>query len=164
MRSSRAYEEGLIRSSYSEKLLQKVRSCPHEEVYPSVSAEACTILQTLAGLGSTNKTAIFLPFPFQALALSFLHFSLRPFISHSLTRQAEGIFSFPFLSGYMGPRTLISSGNNTANELARRGALLHLSTVQCGLSPLPLASTLLWNRTRTVSSKFFRHTSPLSIY
>ena len=57
----------------------------------------------------------------------------------------------------MGPRTLVSTGNNTADELARRGALLAPSAIPCSLSPLisRIHSCLISDWRRTVSSKYF---------
>ena len=48
-------------------------------------------------------------------------------------------------------------GNNSTDELARRGALLVLSIIPCSLSPLisRIHSFLFSDWTRTVSSKFF---------
>ena len=50
----------------------------------------------------------------------------------------------------MGPRTLVFPGNDAADELARRGALLVISVIPCSLF---LFSFSDWRR--TVSSKFF---------
>ena len=57
----------------------------------------------------------------------------------------------------MGPRTLVSPGNDTADELARRGALLAPSAIPCSLSPLisRIHSRLISDWRRTVSSKYF---------
>ena len=57
----------------------------------------------------------------------------------------------------MGPRTLISSGNNTADELARQEALLAPSTILCSLSPLicRIHFCLFLDWRRTASLKFF---------
>ena len=57
----------------------------------------------------------------------------------------------------MGPRTLVSPGNDAADELARRGALLAPSAIPCSLSPLisRIHSRLFSDWRRTVSSKYF---------
>ena len=59
----------------------------------------------------------------------------------------------------MGPRTLILflPGNDTADELARREALLAPSAIPCSLSPVisRIHSRLISDWRRTVSSKFF---------
>ena len=54
----------------------------------------------------------------------------------------------------MSPWTLVSPGNNAADELARWEALLVPSTIPCSLSPL-LSHPLFSDWMRTVSSKFF---------
>ena len=57
----------------------------------------------------------------------------------------------------MDPRTLVSPRNDTADELARRGALLAPSAIPCSLSSLTsrIHSRLISDWRRTVSSKFF---------
>ena len=57
----------------------------------------------------------------------------------------------------MSPRTLASSGNDAADELARRGALLSPSAILCSLSPLisRIQCIFLSDWRRTVSSKLF---------
>ena len=65
----------------------------------------------------------------------------------------------------MGPWTLVSPGNDAADELARRGALLALSAIPCSPSPLISLthSSLFLDWRRTVSSKFFdTHASLIS--
>ena len=77
-------------------------------VFSGFSAEACAILQVLAGLGSTNKPATSLLSSFcLTLALS----SPPSFISISLTDLAGTVFSLLlFYQATMGPRTLIFLG------------------------------------------------------
>ena len=55
------------------------------------------------------------------------------------------------------PRHSFLLGNDTADKLARRGALLALSAIPCSLSPLisRIHSRLILDRRHTVSSKFF---------
>ena len=63
----------------------------------------------------------------------------------------------------MGSRTLVSPGNDAADELARQGALLVPSAIPCGLSP-PISrihSSFFSDWRRTVSSKFFDTQVPL---
>ena len=57
----------------------------------------------------------------------------------------------------MGPRTLVSPGNDAADELARLGALLAPSKITCSLSSLisRIYSRLFSDWRRTVSSKYF---------
>ena len=61
------------------------------------------------------------------------------------------------------PDYLILSGNDAADELARRGALLAPSAIPCSLSPLisRIHSRLLSDWRRTVSLKFFNTQVPL---
>ena len=53
----------------------------------------------------------------------------------------------------MGPRKLVSPGNDTADELTRRGALLVPSAIPCSVSRIYFCLISDWRR--TVSSKFF---------
>ena len=56
----------------------------------------------------------------------------------------------------MGPRTLISPGEQRAHELARRRVLLAPSAIPCSLSHIScIHSCLFSDWRRTVSSKFF---------
>ena len=57
----------------------------------------------------------------------------------------------------MGHRTLVSLGNDAADELARPGALLAPSAIPCGLSPLisHIHCFLFSDLRRIVLSKFF---------
>ena len=57
----------------------------------------------------------------------------------------------------MGLWTLVSAGNDTADELARRRALLVPPAIPCSLSPFisRIHSSLFSDWRRTVSSKFF---------
>ena len=57
----------------------------------------------------------------------------------------------------MGPGHSFLQRNDTADELARRGALLALSAISCSLSPLTsrIHSRLISDWRRTVSSKYF---------
>ena len=62
-----------------------------------------------------------------------------------------------FYQTTMDPRTLVSPGYDTADEQARRGALLAPSAIPCSLSPLisRIHSCLFSDWRRTVSSRFF---------
>ena len=62
----------------------------------------------------------------------------------------------------MGPRTLVSPGKDTADELVRRGALLTPSAIPCSLSRLIscIHSSLFSDWRRTVSFKFFNTQVP----
>ena len=63
----------------------------------------------------------------------------------------------PFCTPIAGLGSTIKSGNDTADELARRGALLAPSAIPCSLSaPISrIHSRLISDWRRTVSSKFF---------
>ena len=56
----------------------------------------------------------------------------------------------------MGPRTLVSLGNDADDELARRGTLLAPSAIPCSLSFISRVHSFLFSDwRRTVSSRFF---------
>ena len=125
----------------------------------------CTLF---AGLGSTNKSAI---------SLLFLYY-LTPVLSSPPCPLLQ-VFSYLKLCGRSGRNCLLSPfvlsgyngssghsflpGNDTADELARRGALLAPSAILCSLSPLisRIHSSLFSDWRRTVSSKFFDTQVPL---
>ena len=62
----------------------------------------------------------------------------------------------------MGSRALVSTGNDAADELPRRGAVLVPSAIPCSLSPLisRIQSCLFLDRRRSVSSKFLNTQAP----
>ena len=135
------------------------RQAQYVQVFPLKPAPFCTLF---AGLGNTIKSAISLFF-FSCLTLvlssppcPLLHLScyLKP-----CGRSGRNCpFSPPVLSGYNGsPDTRFSRGNDTADELARRGALLAPSAIPCSLCPLTsrIHSCLFSDWRRTVSSKYF---------
>ena len=113
-----------------------------------------------AGLGSTNKFAISLLFSSSStLALSsppcpLLHLSFYLNLSGRSGRNC--LLSPLVLSGH-NRSPLVSPGNDAADELARRGALLAPSVIPCSLSSLisRIHSCLFSDWRRTVSSKFF---------
>ena len=118
------------------------RQAQYAQVFPLKSAPFCTLF---AGLGSTNKSAISLLFYYLTLVLSsppcpLLHLSCYLKLCG---RSGGTVFSLLF-SGHS-----FLPGNDAADELARRGALLAPSAIPCSLSPLVSD----WRR--TVSSKFF---------
>ena len=114
-----------------------------------------------AGLGSTNKSAIFLPFSYLILALSslsclFLHLSFylnlwQELSSLSCSIRLQWIPEHSFLPG-----------NDAADKLARRGALLAPSAIPCSVSPLTsrIHSCLFSDWRCTASSKFVDTGSP----
>ena len=114
------------------------RHAQYVQVFPVKPAPFYTLF---AGLGSTNKSAIFFLF---SCCLTLVLSSppcplLHPFSYLKLCGRSgrNCLFSPPVLSGYNGsPDTRFSRGNDTADELARRGALLAPSAIPCSLSPL----------------------------
>ena len=103
-------------------------------------APFCTLF---AGLGSTNKFAISLLFSYYLTLFLF---------------SPPCLLSPPVLSGYNKyPDTRFLPANDTADELARRGALLAPSSISCSLSRLisRIHSYLFLDWRSTASSKYF---------
>ena len=127
------------------------------QVFSLKPAPFCTFF---AGLGSTIKSAISLLFSFYLTLV--LPSPLCPLLHLSFYLK---------LSGWSGRNCLLSCsirlqwvpghsflpGNDAADELARRGALLAPPAIPCSLSPLTshIHSRLISDWRRTVSSKFF---------
>ena len=131
------------------------RQAQYVQVFPLKPAPFCTLF---AGLGSTNKPATSLLF-FVTLVLSsspcsLLHLS---FYLKLCGRSDRNCLLSPVLSGYMGPQTFVSPGNDAADELARRRALLAPSAIPFRFFPFTsrIYSRLFSDWRRTVSSKFF---------
>ena len=118
------------------------RKARYVQVFPLKPAPFCTLF---AGLGSTNKSAISLLFSYYlTLVLSSPPCPLLHLSSCSIRLQWVPGHSF-------------LPGNDTADELARRGVLLAPSAIPCSLSP-PISrihSCLFSDWRRTVSSKYF---------
>ena len=126
------------------------RQAQYAQVFPLKPAPFCTLF---AGLGSANKSAIF--FLFSSCLTLVLTSPPCPFLH---------LFSYLKLCGRSGRNCLLSpvlSGYNgfldTADELARRGALLPPSAIPCSLSSLisRFHSRLTSDWRRTASSKYF---------
>ena len=135
------------------------RQAQYVPVFLLKPAPFCTLV---AGLGNTIKSAIFLLFSYYlTLVLSsppcpLLYLSCYLKLSGRSGRNC--LLSPPVLSGYNGsPGHSFLLGNDTADELARQGALLAPSTIPCSLSPLisRIHSRLISDWKRTVSSKYF---------
>ena len=134
-----------------------VRQAQCAQVFPLKPAPFCTLF---VGLGSTNKSAISL------LLLSDSRFVLTTLssppsflLSETLWQISQELSSFSFCSIRLQwvPGHSFLPGNDAADELARRGALLALSSIPCSLSP-PISrvhSRLISDWRRTVSWKFF---------
>ena len=126
-------------------------------VCSSFSAEACVILHALCWFRQHHKVCHFSSDLLLSDSRSVLS-STFPVISNSVADLAGTVHSLLFYQATMGPLdTLFLPGNDTADELARRGALLALSAIPCCLSPLTsrIHSRLFSDRRRTVSSKYF---------
>ena len=130
------------------------RQAQYAQVFWLKPAPFCTLF---AGLGSTNKSAISLLLSsYLTLVLSTTPCPLLH-LSCYLKLCGRNCLLSPVLSGYNGSPDSFIPGNDTADELARRGALLAPSAIPCSLFPLTsrIHSRLFLDWRRTVSSKYF---------
>ena len=130
------------------------RQAQYVQVFPLKTAPFCTLF---AGLGNTNKSAIFLLF-FSCLTLALssppcplLHFSCYPKLSHRSGRNC--LFSPSVLSGYNGsPDTHFSRGTTRLTSLPDGERYLRPPQSLVVSLLLSLVSTLVFSRTGGVLS------------
>ena len=136
-----------LRSLFPFQLAQYV------QVFQLKPAPFCTLF---AGLGSTNKSAISLLFSYLTLVLSSPPYPLLCLSSYLKLCGRSGrncFLSPPVQSGYKWvPGHSFLPGNDVADKLARRGALLAPSAIPCSLSSLISHITLLFSRTGGILS------------
>ena len=143
------------------------RQAQYVQVFPVKPAPFCMLF---AGLGSTSKSAIsslllLSDSRFVLASLSSPPFFLLPQTLWQIWQELSSFSSCSIRLQWV-PGHSFLPGNDTADELARRGVLLAPSTIPCSLSPLisRIQFCLISDWRRTVSSKFFRHTGSLDCH
>ena len=136
-------------------------------VCSSFSAEACAILHALCWSRQHHKVCHFSSLLLLSDSRSVLATLSSPppfLLSQTLWQiwQELSFFSSCSIRLQCVPGHSFLPGNDTANELARRGALLAPFAIPCSLSPLisRIHSRLFSDWRRTVSSKYFDTQAP----
>ena len=132
------------------------RQAQYAQVSPLKPAPFCTLF---AGLGSTIKSVTSLLLSDSRSFLAALSSPPSFLLSQTLWQIWQELSSLFFCSIRLQwvPGHSFLPGNDTADELARRGALHSPSAIPCSLSPLTsrIHFCLFLDWRRTVSSKFF---------